>query len=172
MAWGDKLEITRAALSEKPELAIAFSDAKGASEQFVESLRRELPFVDNAYLDFLRATDGVQIDMFVLFGSGGSEFTSLTEGTKRWGPLLEGTGWLPIGEDPSGGCIAITQEGRIVLLHLSMPEPNHAKEVAEGFSEFLDEILMGPRFVELFPGEWTNEHENEWTQHMREQGWM
>ena len=173
MSWLEKLDQTRAMLSQNPELAIVFSESlPGASETFIGFLRKEFPFVDEQYLDFLRNTNGVQIDMFVLFGSEESVFPSVIEGLKRWTDVLHGSGALPIGEDPSGSCIAMSRDHKIILVSNDPPDPTNTRVLAADFGQFLDEVLMGPRFPQLFPGSWTVKHENEWTEHMRQQGWL
>src|SRR5687767_5381539 len=108
MSWREKIHKTKAALVEHDELSIVFSCSDhGMPAELLESLRRHFPFVDPEYLDFLSLSDGIQIDMFVLFGSGESAFSPIESALKRWSHIINEARAMPIGEDPSGSCIAM-----------------------------------------------------------------
>jgi hypothetical protein len=171
MSWKEKLETTRESLSDTPDLAIVFSEGCGASEEFIAALQGQFPFIGADYLDFLRETDGVQIDMYQLFGSGRSRFASISDALNRWKPVLGDAG-IPIGEDPSGDCIVLTRSGTVVLMDYQKDNVAQGRILAESFGDFLADVLMGKRFPSLFPREWTTKHENEWTRHMRRHGWL
>lgn len=171
LSWKEKIRLTHSAVSESPELAIVFSDSHGANEDFLSNLRQAFPFIDDEYVSFLRETDGVQIDMYQLFGSGRSGFTSISDGIKRWKPIIGDDG-IAIGEDPSGDCIVIGKDGRVRLVDYRMEQGQDGRILAESFSELVGDVLMGPSFPKLFPNGWSPAHENEWTRFLRRQGWL
>jgi hypothetical protein len=173
MAWQDKLQVTRRALADRPEMAIVFdASSQGASEDFLRTLIASYPFLSQDYLDFLKTTDGLQIDMCVMYGSGMTPFRSIVQAANMWRPILDLSRFCPIGEDVSGRCFALNCEGEVWRFDHDPPDPANARKLASSFSEFLDNVLMGSRFVELFDGYWQNRRDNEWTQHMRHQGWL
>ncbi len=77
MNWESKLAKLRGLEGEREELAIIFGSAPSASAEALDAIRRDVAGVPAEYIDFLRQTDGLQIDMNVLAGSGGSGFPSL-----------------------------------------------------------------------------------------------
>jgi hypothetical protein len=173
MAWQDKLEITRTALAQRPEMAIVFDEGgKGAPEEFLSTLVATYPFLPQEYLDFLRTTDGLQIDMCMVYGSGMTPFRSIPQAAELWRPILNLSRFCPIGEDASGRCFAVNREGEVWRFDHDPPDTGNARKLASSFSDFLDNVLMGSRFVELFDGHWANRRDNEWTQHMRQVGWF
>src|SRR5262249_50533587 len=118
-SWKEKTRLTHEAALAIPELAMVFSDCRGADEEFLVNLRIQFPYVDNEYLTFLQISDGMQLDMYHLFGSGRSQFTSIPDGVKRWAAILEGRG-IPIGEDPSGDCFVLCKDGSVRLIDHQM----------------------------------------------------
>jgi len=173
MSWINKFQVTRDASEQNPRLGIVFDSAGPASEVFLASLKERYSFIAEEYLTFLRQSDGAQIWMYVLAGSGESTFPSIDRLIERWNANL-GTAALivPIGEDPSGSCLALTEDGRVVLLDFKMDSPDEAEAIATSFDEFLDKVLMGNKYPSLFIGGLTPDHENEWTEYLREQGWL
>jgi hypothetical protein len=173
MTWQQKLQLTRKALQENPRLAIAFSEGgRGAPESFLHELMQKYPFLSPDYVAFLRVADGLQIDTCALFGSGATPFTSIPKATKRWQTTMHLTQFLPIGEDASGRCFALNREGEVWRFDKDPTAPHNPRQLAASFSDFLDNVLMGDRFVDLFDGYWQNRKDNEWTQHLRQKGWL
>jgi hypothetical protein len=171
MTWREKLEITRRSLPDHPTLEIVFElAAAGAPEAFISALRSQYPFITNDYLEFLRFSDGAQLWMFVLFGSKPSTFPSIPEARSRWASNLGDR--LPIGEDPSGMCLVMERAGNIVTIDYTTDAGDHVESLASTLGEFLDEVLLGPRFPELFKDSREGPPENEWTAHLRHQGWL
>ena len=171
LTWKEKIRLTHCAVSECPELAIVFAVCQGADEDFLSYLRQAFPFIDDEYVSFLRETDGVQIDMYQLFGSGRSGFTSISEGMKQWKPIIGNDG-IAIGEDPSGDCIVIGKDGRVRLVDYRMQQSQDGRIMAESFPELVGDVLMGPSFPKVFPNGRIPAHENEWTRFLRRQGWL
>jgi hypothetical protein len=132
----------------------------------------QYPFLAQDYLDFLRTVDGLQIDMCCLFGSGATPFPSIPQAITRWSVYLDSTRFVPIGEDAGGACFALKENGEIWRFDQDPPAPDNPKQLSASFSDFLDNVLMGSRFPELFDGYWQNRRDNEWSQHMRQHGWL
>ncbi|MCA9040109.1 MAG: SMI1/KNR4 family protein [Planctomycetaceae bacterium] len=172
MSWLEKMQQTKLALVENPRLQIVFSSCTPAPETFIDLLRDRYPFLPETYLLFLKQTDGADICMFVLAGSGESSFPSIETLIKRWKPNLGSGPILPIGEDPSGDCIAIIKDGSVVAIDYTIDSTDEATYLADSFDDFLDNVLMGNKYPSLFPGGLTPHHENEWTHFLREKGWL
>ena len=173
MAWQNKLEITRAALAGRPEMAIVFDEPKlGAGEAFLQRLVERHPFLPDDYLLFLRQCDGLQIDMCVLYGSGATSFRSIAQASASWHDVIDVNNYCPIGEDSGGSCFALSRDGAVWRFDQDPPDAHAARKMAATFSEFVDSVLMGARFPDLFDGKWQNRNDNEWSQHLKEQGWM
>jgi len=172
VGWKEKLQIVKASVNEREDLMIVFQAVTGAPKRFIKGIYADFPFLGESYGEFLEETDGAQIDMFMLFGSGISGFSSVRKEFQEWGRILEGSGWLPIGKDALGDTFILTESGRVVLVDYQMDRVSDGRLIANSFDEFLDEVLMGGRFSELFPSGWGQEDENEWTLFMREQGWF
>jgi hypothetical protein len=172
MLWKQKISHVKQLLPLRNELNIVFADSPGASEVAINRLKLQYPFVDEEFLAFLRLTNGVQIDFFVLFGVGESRFTSIQIAAQRWSFLLNPIEAIPIGEDPVGSCFAIIQDKSVVVVDYTMSDLYQGRVLATSFSEFLGDVLMGEKFPSLFPGSWAAEYENEWTRFLRDQGWL
>ncbi len=170
-SWREKLRLTREALRTVPRLAIAFSEDEGEPDlAFVHDLQRQYPGIDAEYLAFLQETNGLQLDMYVLFGSRSGKLETIADGFRRWRPIIQ-DGGVPIGEDPSGDCFVLALDGTIRLISVQMDSVTEGGVAADSFRELLTDVLMGERFLSLVPG-WTPANENEWTAHLRRQGWL
>lgn len=172
MTWKQKISQVKQLLLLRDELNIVFADSLCASESAVKHLKLQYPFVDEELLAFLRLTDGVQIDFFVLFGVGESRFTSIQTAAQRWSFLLNPIEAIPIGEDPAGSCFAMFPDKSVVAVDHTMNNLHQGRVLATSFSEFLGDVLMGAKFPSLFPGSSPADHENEWTRFLRDQDWL
>ncbi len=172
MSWIDKMQQTKQAAIENPRLKIVFDSGNPTSEAFIASLRNHYPFLPDSYLSFLRNYDGAQIWMYVIFGSGKSKFPPIDRLAERWKPNLGNAAILPIGEDPSGDCLAITNDGRVVKMDFTMDSPAEAITIAASFEDLLNNVLMGHKYPSLFGGVLTPDHENEWTEYLQKKGWL
>lgn len=171
MDWLDKLRCAESAIKSNPELAIVFEAGTGLNGTDLEMVRKTFPFADHEYLRCLAETGGLQIDMYHLFGSDEEGFTSLSDGWRRWLPIVK-EGGIPIGEDPAGDCIVQCKDGSIRLLSREADDTSEGRVLAQSFAEFLSDVLMGSRFTTLFPRGYSSSQENEWTCFLRRQGWL
>lgn len=80
-------------------------------------------------------------------------------------------GDVPIGEDPSSNCLVLTPDGTIQPISVQMDSATEGPVVAESFRELLTDVLMGERLLSPFP-DWMFANENDWTAHLRRQGWL
>ena len=167
MSWESKLARLRSLEGEREELAIVFGSAPSASAEALGAIQRDLADVPPDYIDFLRQTDGLQIDMNVLAGSGGSGFPSLKRLDARWRQVIGERGGCVIGEDAAGAAFLVTPRGEISLV--DGDPPHRVRELAGSFEEFLDEVLLGPRYQDLFPNGLYEG--NEWWPLLRAEGW-
>jgi hypothetical protein len=135
------------------------------------AIEREFPFVDPEYREFLRFSNGLQIDMYNFFSCYDSGQNSIAKAVQRWKPTIGDEG-LPIGEDPSGDGILLCKDGRIRLVNIYLNNAMEGRVLAISFSDFMSDVLMGPLFPSLFPKGWNVYHENKWTQFMRHNKWI
>lgn len=167
MGWRRKLDILAAAADEDENLVAVFERAAaGAPARFLSDLQRRFAFLPAEYLEFLAFSDGIQLDQFVLFGSGESTFPALSGLERRWNCVLPRA--FPIGEDSGGGVFLLGPDGKV---RLAAPQPPHQEdEVAASFPALLDEVFMGPGYLGLFPyGPYAD---NEWLNFLGKQGWL
>ncbi|MBK9373259.1 MAG: SMI1/KNR4 family protein [Holophagales bacterium] len=167
MNWESKLAKLRGLEGEREELAIIFGSAPSASAEALDAIRRDVAGVPAEYIDFLRQTDGLQIDMNVLAGSGGSGFPSLKRLDARWRPVIGERGGCVVGEDAAGAAFLVTPSGAISLVDAD--PPHRVRTIASSFEEFLGEVLLGPRYQDLFPNGLYEG--NEWWPLLRAEGW-
>jgi hypothetical protein len=124
MNWREKLQKTKQALSQKPELEMYFSESPGAApEQFLRKLRSRFPRLDPEYEEFLRTENGLRIDWNVLFGSGQDGSTSLEQAESAWNGIIDLSQFIIIGEDCSGCCFALNRGGRcggLIMIRLTL----------------------------------------------------
>lgn len=139
--------------------------AEGAREEFLDQLRRRWPFVPDSYLKFLSVTDGAQIDLFVLYGSGRSSYPGIFSENARANRSYSNDA-LAIGEDASGGEFVMLSNGAIQVHRSDPPEPPEL--VAANFDDLLDQVMLGPRYYAFFgkPRKHTD-----WGDFLHEEGW-
>jgi hypothetical protein len=173
MTWYEKLQATRVALHDTPEMAIVFSEGKvAATEEFITTLIEQFPFVSEDYINFLRLVNGLQIDVCVLFGSGTTPFPSIFGAVNRWQDIIDISKVLPIGEDSTGSCFALNQKREIWRYDYDLPELINHNKLADTFPEFLNDVLMGQRFPDLFGDNWEYRTNSQWIFHMNNCGWF
>ena len=168
MSWREKLLALRRALPDET-LIFVFDVAEPALEEFVAQTRDMAPYLPQSYCDFLSFTDGAQMDYFVLFGSGQSQFPPLAKAMDRWRPTVGTLGFV-IGEDASGAAFLIRRDGGVVLVGTDPPDLDQAELVATSFDDLLDQVFMGPRYFDLFPQGVRSD--NEWVQLLEKHGWL
>jgi len=167
MNWELKLARLCSLEGDREELAIVFGSAPGATAEALDAIQRGVAGLPAEYIRFLAQTDGLQIDMNILAGTGKSDFPSLKRLEKRWREVIQERGGYVIGEDAAGAGFLLTPSGAIVLVDA---DPPHAsRTIARSFAEFLDEVLLGPRYQVLFPNGLYEG--NVWWPLLRAEGW-
>ncbi|HXK59512.1 MAG TPA: SMI1/KNR4 family protein [Acidobacteriota bacterium] len=167
MVWKEKIAALIADRDKRDALKMLFDcAANGCPDEFIQTLVEKFPFLPADYLEFLRFTDGAQLDLFVLFGSGESSFPPLESLMRRWAEVLPPREACPIGEDSGGGVFWIAPDGRVHLHYIDSAE---SEALAQSYGELLSEVFLGPRYLSLFPRGATAR--NEWLLYLREKGW-
>lgn len=172
MTWESKLAETVEAVKDNLKLGMVFDTAEPANSEFLANLKASHPYLDDDYVRFLSISDGAQIWWYVLAGSGQSSLTSLETLEARWKPSIEQFGVFPIGEDPAGACVAITQDGRVVQFDYRAETESDLVELAPSFDAFLDEVLMGERYYSLFDVPPSEIEDNHWLEFMKQKEWI
>jgi len=171
MAWDEKLLTTITDFDSMPMLRIVFRSFPPAAANFVRGLRRQFPFIDDDYDRFLLLTDGASLWMYEFYGSGASAMPALSDLLSRWQPNLGKVKVFPFAEDPSGNCIAMRENGEIVLFDFRAESDSDCIALAPTFGVFLDDVLMGENFYSLFDIPSSEIENNEWLQYLRQKGW-
>ena len=174
MTWQSKLEITKKYAPSNPEMVMVFDYTTASCDFFITYLKNKYPFVEEEYLDFLRITDGIYIDTFVIFGSDQSKFSSISKAEVTWNFMTGvGVGFIPIGMYPSGDSIAICSDAKIRLLNYTLNTFLDGPVISSSFSSLMNDFLLGNRFTELFLSHvWSPNDETDWTQYLRQQNWL
>jgi len=172
VSWESKLIETIKAAASDPMMGVVFGTSAPADPSFIQHLKESKPNLDDDYLRFLSLTDGAQLWMYVLGGSGRSALPSLEILDRRWKPNTERLGVFPIGEAPDGSCIAIAENGRVVQFDYRAEQPSDIIDLASSFSTLLDDVFMGHLFYSLFDVPPEEIEDNEWTDYLRKKGWL
>lgn len=171
MNWREKLNVTRRYATVNPRMAISFHDAPRAPEEFISSLKSRFPFVSNEYLEFFRHTDGMQYDVFQMFGSGVSDFSSVFRKCELWSNVAGNA--VIISELADGSPIALCDDNSVRLLDPYETKNFHDGEIlADSFSSFLEDVVFGPRIEVLIGRPVEIIDESEWITFLNKQGWL
>lgn len=153
-------------MASRSELVMHFEYAPPAPTQFIEQMVTDFPYVPSNYLEFLRYSDGIRLDWFVLFGSGESKFQSVHALSKRWQPIIGERRMLPIGENADGDVFVLTGS---TLELLPQPQYGESKVLTTDFDELLNDFFLGAKFPHLF-GDQVRPDDG-WLALLRELGW-
>ncbi len=181
MSWQEKLEKTRRVREQGESLNIYFDLVAGASDQFLDLLRRRFPFIDEEYLSFLKISDGASFDMCTLFGSGESTYPAIIgeleslqddlEDIPGWEDVAIRNEFVPIGKNAGGDGFLLMPDRQIVLIDYIREVPGEGRPIANSFAELLDDVFMGPGYDKLFyPDELTADYKNAWTEYLQKPG--
>ena len=168
MSWREKLAVLAEEAASRSDLISVFElSGRGTPESVQASVRRDCEESAGSYVDFLAITDGAQLDHVVFAGSGSTGFPSLEQLQRRWSQLALG-GHLVFAEDASGAPFCLGRNGSVYLTETE--PPFQRRQVAPTFTDFLDQVLMGPRYLEeLFP--YGSYPDNNWLAYLQEKGW-
>lgn len=174
MNWDQKIAKTKEYAQNVREMIMVFSAYPGASGEMIIALKDKYPFVDEEYLDFLKASNGIVIETIVLYGLENDQFISMHKVETRLSSVRGvGQDGIPIGHLPSNDYIILCIDGKVRIINYLMTDLLEGDIIAESFSIFLNDFLMGSRFLELWlPGIWTEEDETDWTRFLRSKGWL
>ncbi len=167
MDWRSKVLATKEMLAIRPELTIVFDMAeRGAPESALHELQELYPYLPPDDLELLRLTDGIQLDMFVIRGTGTSPFPDVRELNRIWADTLP-SGFFAFGNDAGGGAFVFDSQGAVFLFDVR--QDDISQRVADRFSDLLADVFMGPGYFSLFP---SGIDANDWTAYLEEQHWV
>ena len=172
MTWQQKFEIC-AGLSKAD---VDFEDdfligASPASSEFIQEIRTRFPFATEDYLEFLGLTDGADIIQAAFFGSEEqSNFRTLWSGVELYEPVYKPDEWLAFGCEAGGAPFLLHSSGKIAVGAIDPPDGS-VEFVAESFSDFMGEVVMGKRYNAFFDGEPADDPEDTWYAFLKEQQW-
>lgn len=172
MAWKVKLLEVIEDSKRMPILNVVFRHALPADGRFISDLQERCPFLDSDYIEFLSFTDGASFWMFEFCGSGASQMRALKDLARRWNPNVEALKLFPIGEAPSGDCIAIRESGEVVQLDYRADADAECASLARSFGELINDKLMGSEFLSLPDVPSLDRGGNEWVDYLLQKGWL
>lgn len=116
----------------------------GVSSQFLEKLKKEYPFTPQSYIDFLEYTNGADIAQCRFL-----EENNFDVYTSQYSLSYPKQNWLVFGFDAGGRPLLINLCGNVCLgeKYSTNEEFIH---LANSFSEFLTEVIMGQNYALLF----------------------
>lgn len=166
MNWKNKIDTLKVLFTERPELVMHFEFAPPAPTQFVEQISTDYAHVPASYLEFLRHSDGIRFDWFVLFGSGESKFQRIYALVERLKLRIGDKRVLPIGENAGGDAFVLTESTVELLPH---PKYGGPKVLTIDFDELLNDFFLGAKFPLLFDGQ--PSVDDPWFALLRDLGW-
>ncbi|RCS44198.1 SMI1/KNR4 family protein [Bremerella cremea] len=172
MSWRKKLLTTIEDSKTIPALKIVFRSAQPADHKFIMQLQEKYPFIDDEYCQFLAITDGASLWVYELFGSGMSRIPAIEGIIHRWRTNTENLQVFPFAEDPDGNCIAMRKNGNIIQYSYKDELDSDCIILANSFSDFLGDVLMGKDFYSLFDIPATEIKNNEWLYYLDRKGWL
>jgi SMI1-KNR4 cell-wall len=167
MEYLEKIEKLKLLLSIRPELTIYFDyEVSGMSSDSIEWITYSFPYVAKEYIEFLKKFDGMQLEMFVLWGSEKSRFPHIKERLAIWEKKINFKEYMPFGEDASGDSFLINVEGKVFIADIK--GPTKISYLSENFASLVNEIFLGEQYLSYY--KFGNGVED-WLNILREQNW-
>jgi hypothetical protein len=166
MDWKDKFRIVNSCIDTNEDIEQDFYiKGKGASSEFILKLKSRYPFVSEDYLQFLEITDGADIAQCRFLEEG--DFDSIAG---QYGQIYPKERWMPFGYEAGGDPLLLGNSGKVAL-----GEGKANKEVfiilANSFSEFLCEVLMGQKYASVFRVE-QDEYDKFYKEEIEDDPWL
>lgn len=168
MLFLNKLEKLKK-LSDRDEdvrMLISFTQ-NGIDDQALTSIKNVYPFLPQSYFKFLNFTDGMSVFGISFCGSGNNVFSSydyLISLSKSYVDISE---HFPFAKDASGDIFYINFK-QIIEWYDVDNEVNNS--LMTSFENFMDEILMGPKYEKLNP--FGIHEDDEWFLLLNKMGWI
>jgi len=145
MSWKEKFNLVISCLDGNEDIEQDFYiKAHGVSNIFIDNLKVNYPFITNDYLEFLEITDGADIAQCVFFGV--DDFDS---SARLYVDVFSKEDWMPFAYEAGGDPLLLHKNGKIFL-----GDGKSNKEsfifLANSFSDFLCDVLMGQRYASIF----------------------
>lgn len=145
MNWKEKIEFIASCLEDNEEIEQDFYlKDNGAAKAFLDTLVNAFPFVQEDYLEFLKISDGADIAQCRLLSE--REFKS---GSSLYSDRYLKYEWMPFGYEAGGDPLLLNRNGKIFLGE-GKSSSNDALFIADSFSDFLCNVLMGQRYASIF----------------------
>jgi hypothetical protein len=175
MNWEDKFKIVNSCLATNEEIEQDFYIKDiGASNAAISLIQQKYLFLPQDYVDFLLVTDGADIAQCRFFGS--AEHVRASE---IYSEVYPKESWFVFGAESGGDPLLIDRAGKVVI-GVGKSYSGEFKFLANSFSDFLSEVIMGPRYPIIFGikesefPEFIKEEEKEdpWLSFLIERKWL
>jgi hypothetical protein len=145
MNWEDKFKIVSSCLATHEEIEQDFYIKDiGASNAAISLIRQKYIFLPQDYFDFLQVTDGADIAQCRFFGS--AEYISASE---IYTEVYPKEAWYVFGAESGGDPLLIDCAGKVAI-GVGKSYSGEFTLLANSFSDFLSEIIMGPKYPMIF----------------------
>jgi hypothetical protein len=116
----------------------------------LEALHQTYPWLPQSYIYFLAEFDGISVSFCRFYGSEKGKAISLKETfDEEAGPCLA-AGYFPFGRDADGSMFIFDKAGKIYWWDKYDYEFEETpKLLAESLEQFVEECLMGKRYIEF-----------------------
>ena len=145
MNWIDKLNAVEACLETNEDIEQDFYiKQSGASRHLIAKLQVDFPWVAEDYIRFLELTNGADIAQcrFV-------ECERLGSSLEMYGETYPTERWLPFGFEAGGDPLLLHKSGKVAL-GKGKSNSEEFQYLADSFSSFLSDVIMGQRYASIF----------------------
>jgi hypothetical protein len=145
MKWKEKFKVASGYVELDEDLEQDFYLKEfGANDDFISMLRDKYPYISEDYIYFLKLTDGADIAQCTFFSS-----TTFSRGAEMYSDIYPDSNWFPFGHEAGGDPLMLHNSGKVAIGH-GKSTSGEFNFLANSFSDFLNEIIMGPRYPSIF----------------------
>jgi hypothetical protein len=145
MNWKEKFRFVSQYLEANDDIDQDFYIKEaGANSETLSVLSTKYPFISEEYIEFIRVTDGADIAQCRLYGS--SEYA---HGEEMYSGEYKNNEWFPFGHEAGGDPLLLEHSGKVAI-GTGKSVSGEFEYIANNFSEFLSEILMGTNYPSIF----------------------
>ena len=145
MYWANKFKIANQFLQTEADIDQDFYiKENGASTNAISTLNEKYSFIPEEYFKFLSISDGADIAQCTLFSS-----LDYAKGKEMYSNAYPEKHWFPFGHESGGDPLLLHESGKVAI-GFGKNISGKYNFICDNFSDFLGEVLMGPKYPLLF----------------------
>jgi hypothetical protein len=118
-------------------------------ENELEEIIKEYDFVPESYVRFVKEFDNIGLTFCVFYGSK-AQGLALAEEIEEFKEYYDNTeNYFPFAKDADGSTFAFNQNQEVMHLYIKDYEIKEPKKIADTFDEFMNDCLMGKKYIKL-----------------------